>query len=120
MAGDAIGEGDNVPITVTASEAKNRLGSLIKWVQSNRDDVIVESHGQPKAVIIPYSEYETVVSHRETSRREDALRRLEQVRQSVQARTQDLTEEEASALADRFVREVVEDMVIEGKVRYQG
>jgi len=104
-----------VPITVAASEAKNRLGSLIRWVQSNQDDVIVESHGRPRAVIIPYSEYETVVSHRETSRREEALRQLESLRQRVQARTQDLTEEEASALADRFVRETVREMFAEGR-----
>jgi hypothetical protein len=65
-------------------------------------------------------EYETVVTPEEDDCRQDALRRLENLRQKVQARNQDLTEDQVTALADRFVREVVEDMVAEGKIRYQG
>jgi prevent-host-death family protein len=37
---------------VSATEAKNRLASIITWVQDNQDEVIVENHGEPKAVIM--------------------------------------------------------------------
>lgn len=117
---DATAEGDKVPITVTASEAKNRLGSLLEYVQCNQDDVIVESHGRPKAAIIPYPEYENLIVQREQIRRLEALSRLDQLRQQVQARNQDLTEDQASALADRFTREAVKELVEEDRIRYRG
>ncbi len=39
-----------MPRTVSATEAKNRLGALIGWVQANQDDVIVETRGEPAVV----------------------------------------------------------------------
>ena len=109
-----------MPKTVSASEAKNRLGSLIDWALNHQDEVIVESYGKPKAVIVPYAEYQNFVELREQSRRQIALAKLEQLRQRVQARNQDLTEEQISALTDRFTREVIRELVEEGKIRYQG
>lgn len=47
-----------MPKTVSASEAKNRLGAIIRWVVQNEDEVIVESRGEPKVVVVPFSEYE--------------------------------------------------------------
>ncbi len=109
-----------MPKTVTASEAKNRLGSLIEWALSNKDEVIVKSYGDPKVVIMPYQEYQIVIEMREQARRRQALDQLEALREQVQARSQALTEEKATELADRFTREVVEELVEEGKIKYQG
>ena len=109
-----------MPKTVTASEAKNRLGSLIQWALSNKDEVIVKSYGDPKVVIMPYQEYQAVIEMREQARRKQALAELEKLREQVRARSQDLTEEQATELADRLTREVVEEMVEEGKVKFQG
>ena len=112
--------GDKMPITVSASEAKNRLGSLIEWVLSHQDEVIVESYGSPKAVIMPYPEYGNVMELREQSRRQRTLAKLEQLRQRVQARNQDLTEEQVATLTGRFTKEVVNELIEEGKTRYRG
>ena len=109
-----------MPRTVSASEAKTKFGAIVDWTIESQDDVIVESHGQPKVVIISFEGYHQVLKLREEARRQSALLRLRNLRDSVRARNQDLDEEQAAALADRFSREVVTEMVIEGKVLYQG
>ena len=106
--------------TVSASEAKNKLGALIGWVLENKEEVIVASRGDPKVVLVPYAEYEEMLKIKEQVRRRQALAKLEKLRQRVSGRNQDLTPEQAEALADRFIREVVADMVKEGKIRFTG
>ena len=108
-----------MPRTVSASEAKTRFGTIADWAAEAQDDVIVESHGQPKVVIISFEEYQRVVVLREEARRRQALERLHRLRDRVSARNQDLDEEGAVAWADRVVREVVREMIDEGKIRYQ-
>jgi len=109
-----------MPRTVSATEAKVRLGSIIDWAVNHEDDVIIEMRGRPKAVILRFEEYERVQQLREMARRQKALERLEALAERVGARNQDLTQEEADELADRFSREVIEEMIDEGKVRYKG
>ncbi len=108
-----------MPKTVSASEAKNRLGAIIGWVLQNKDDVIVESRGEPKVVVVPFSEYEQMKQIKEQTRRRDALSKLEKLRDRVRARNQDLSGEQADALADRFSREIVEDMAKEGRIKFK-
>lgn len=108
-----------MPKTVSASEAKNRLGAIIGWVLQNKDEVIVESRGEPKVVVVPFSEYEQMKEIKEQVRRREALAKLEKLREKVRARNQDLTGQEADALADRFSREVIEDMAKEGKIKFK-
>jgi prevent-host-death family protein len=108
-----------MPKIISASEAKNRLGSVVSWVLENQDEVIVESRGAPTVVIMTYKEYEEIKALKERERRQQALERLRKLRDDVRARNQDLTDEEADALADRFSHEVIEDMVREGKIRFQ-
>jgi prevent-host-death family protein len=108
-----------MPRTVSATEAKNRLGSLMEWVSKNKDEVIVESHGEPKVVVMSYAEYERIQRVKEEVRRREALAKLQRLRDEVSQRNRDLTPEEADALADRFVRDVIDDMVREGKIRFE-
>ena len=111
--------GVKMPRTVSASIAKNQLGALIQWSLRNQDEVIIESYGNPKAVIMPFDEYQSIQALRDQKRREKALSQMQKLRDTVQARNQDLTEEEADGLTDQFTREVVEEMVKEGKVKFQ-
>lgn len=109
-----------MPRTVSASEAKNELGGIMAWAQKNKDDVIIENRGQPNAVLVSFEEYQKILKLREDARRRELLSQIRQLRQEVQDRNQDLGKKEAIALADRFSREMVEDMVKEGKIRYEG
>ena len=109
-----------MPRTVSASEAKTRFGEIMAWARENQDDVIVESRGRPNVVVISFEEYQRVVDLREKARREEILNRLERLSERVRARNQDLSEKEALALGDRFTREVIDEMIQEGKIKYEG
>ena len=108
-----------MPKAVSANEAKNRLGSYLAYVSDEDDEVIVESHGKPKAVIMSISAYEDAQVLREKQRRADLLERLRALREEVQSRNQDLTEEQADELAVRFSREMIDDLAAEGKISFE-
>ncbi len=104
--------------TVSASEAKNRLGALISWVLEHKDEVIVESRGEPKVVLLPFEEYAEIQKIKEQVRRRQALAKLEALRNRVRPHNQDLNDQEADVLANRFTQEVIEELVKEGKLRF--
>lgn len=109
-----------MPKRVSASEAKTRFGEMLAWAQDNQDDIIVESRGRPHAVIISFQEYQRILDLREKARREDALARLERLRQRVSVRNRDLSEGEAGSIADDLSREAIERMIQKGTISYQG
>jgi len=109
-----------MPRKVSASEAKTRFGSIANWAVESKDDVIVESYGEPKVVIIPFKEYEKIIKWRDDARRREALARLERLRERIQARDQGLGTEEAEALAGRFTGEIIAEIVEEGRTSHQG
>ena len=113
-----ISENYKMPKTVSVSEAKNKLSAMLKWAEQNQDEIVVESRGRPKAVILPYAEYETFQRLREKERRQAALQRLQQLAAANQALNLDLTPEEAERLADEVSRETIERMVAEDKVTF--
>jgi prevent-host-death family protein len=106
--------------TVSATEAKVRLGAMMEWVAVNTEDIIIEAHGRPKAVLISYGQYEDVLRMRGEATRQDALRRMEALAEQIGERNSDLTDEDVDRLADRFTREVVNELVSEGRVSYKG
>jgi PHD/YefM family antitoxin component YafN of YafNO toxin-antitoxin module len=108
-----------MPRTITTNDTEDQLRSAITWVEEHGDEVIVETEGHPRAVIMSFADYDRVRALRDRQRREQALAEVRALRKEVRARNQDLTDEEAWELADRFVHEVVEDMAKEGKLRFE-
>lgn len=92
--------------TVSATEAKNRLGALIAEVAGGAGDIIIENHGAPRAALISYEAYMEMLEVRERERRRAAVDALRQLRKEVRARNQDLDEE----AADRLIQEAVDDV----------
>jgi prevent-host-death family protein len=108
----------NMPKTMSVSEAKNKLSAMLQWAVENQDEVIVESHGQPKAVILPYDEYEALAALRRKARRQEALAQMQALAAKVQAGNQDLSAEEVEQMADEITRETIERLTSEGKVSF--
>jgi len=108
-----------VPKTVSALEAKNRLGSLLGYVSEQGDEVIVQNHGKPKAVIMSYAAYEEVQELRGQKQRTDALERLRTLHSRTAARNHDLTEEEAIAIADRVSHELIDAAAVRGDITFE-
>lgn len=104
--------------TVSATEAKNRLGAFLREVSRGENDVIIESHGKPTAVLLSYETYRQFRELQDRQRRRDAMEALRQLRAEVRARNLDLTEEEADAIADDVGREAIANVM--SRARRQG
>jgi prevent-host-death family protein len=109
----------NMTKTISVSEAKNKLSAMLDWTVENQEEIIVESRGQPKAVILAYDEYEAITELREKLRRQAVWGRMQELAAAVQARNQDLSPEQAEQIADDITRETIDRMVREGKVSFK-
>ncbi len=97
-----------MPKSVTATEAKSRFGTLLKWVKEK--EVIIRVHGEPEAVLISYEDYRQLEEMRERERRRVALEALRQLREEVAAQV-DLPQEEAymmAGMSEEVARRIVE------------
>ena len=98
-----------MPKTVSVAEAKERFEELAAWAISHDEPIIVEPTNGGDRVMIA-----TVPAAVDAEqRRQEAFDRLFALQQRVSAANQDLTEEQAMELADRFVHEVFEEMADE-------
>jgi len=88
-------------------------------VSNDGAEVIIESHGKPKAVVISYDEYEDLRQLRKQRQRADAFAKLRELEQRIGDRNKDLSEEEIEELSNRFSHEFIEDLAREGKIRFE-
>lgn len=107
-----------MPTSMSAREAKAHLDSLLDQSNDRFDDIIVERDGEPRAVIVSFAEYQAVAELRQARHQEQVISELEQIRASVAARNEDLTAEQVDDLANRFSREMFEDLEREGRIRF--
>jgi prevent-host-death family protein len=91
--------------TVSSNEAKQHWGAMMK-AASEGEDVIVESHGKPKAVVISAEAYEQLQGAREHSRRQAMLDWLQAFEARQRERNKDLTPEQVEEIAIRAGREI--------------
>jgi prevent-host-death family protein len=100
---------------------KNNFGAIVSQVKNGEfKEVIVENRGEPIAAIVGVDELEAMKEFREKERQKDALGRLRKLRARIQARIKGkLTEQEADEMADRFSRELIEDLEREGKIKFE-
>ena len=52
-------------------------------------------------------------------RRTQALERLRRLEERIAARNQDLTEEQAEAIAEEIVSEIIDDLVARGEISFE-
>ena len=105
--------------TVSATEAKNRLGALMSEVRETAEPIIVELRGRPDVAIITAEQLEDFEALKDKRRREKALASLEAIRAMAGDRNSDLSEEEAMELAVEVTREVRREMRDSGQLRYE-
>jgi prevent-host-death family protein len=103
--------------TVSSNEAKQHWGAMMKAVNEG-EDVIVESHGKPKAVVISPEAFEELRQAREQQRRDQAMRLLNEIEASYDGRNDDLTDEQIEELANRASHEIFDELAAEGKLRF--
>lgn len=107
---------------VSVAEAESRFDALLGYVDQG-DEVIVESDGKPRAVLISFAAFEEVATlrDRDQKRRAAALEDFRRLEQQIadQNRNSDLTDEEIEALADRISREAIDSMVARGEISFE-
>lgn len=116
---EAKGSEHTMTIHVSISEAKARLSRFVEQTAEEDEQIVIESYGNPKAVLIPYRDYEQFIVWQETRRRQQALDELQALKRQIQARNVALSAQEGEDLADLYAREVIEGMIAEGKVKYE-
>lgn len=90
---------------VSATEAKNRFGAVVKSAWEDVDVVVVENHGEPFAFILSPSEFQRLQAAEAELRKRTRRDRLDGIMREQAERNRDLTPEEADEMAIRAVRE---------------
>lgn len=107
--------------TISASQVKNNFGTIVNQVYKGvYPEIIVENRGEPVVAIVHVKELKVMKAYKEQERRKEALAMLRNAREKVQARLKGkLTDRQAQVLADRFSRELVNDLAKEGKIKFE-
>ena len=92
--------------TVSATEAKNTLGSLLGQLESKEDAVIIENRGVATAAIISIERFRALEALEERERRLRALENFRRLRAEVAEQTKDMTDEEIEAFIDEMATEI--------------
>ena len=96
-----------MPRTVSSTQAKAQLGTLLKWIDQHDDEVIVELYNKPTAVIMTYDEYEEIVKLRRQERQRQAETQTQHTGE-IEVRNPEMLVEEASRLAGFLVERLHE------------
>lgn len=91
--------------TVSATEAKNRLGAYLKMATEDGDAVVIENYREPSAVIISFEEYERLQKAQAALDRQRRLAEFDRISALQAELNSDLTEEAAEALVQRYLTE---------------
>jgi len=105
--------------TVSATEAKAKLSDLMKWAVKTGDSVVVQSHGYPQVVIVPYDEYQELKQIQEHARRAKTIARLQEIAREMQHANEAMTAEESEAIAEEISRTTIDQLASKGKVKFE-
>ena len=108
-----------MPKTMSSNDAKQQWGSVLTYVTQQGDEVIVESHGKPKAVVLSVAAYEEFQTLREQQRRADALEQLRELHEHLAIRNQGNSEEEEIEFANQLAHELIDDMAARGDITFE-
>lgn len=90
---------------MSASEAKNHWGELVKTVVDQGEAVVVESRREPLVVVISPADYDELQALRRAKRLQEAREALQRIREMQWELTKDLSDAEADAIIDRVMEE---------------
>jgi prevent-host-death family protein len=91
--------------TVSATEAKNRFGAVVKSARDDVDVVLVENHGQSYIYLVAPDEFHRLQEADEELRKRKRRERLDEIMRVQAELNKDLTAETAEALVQRAIDE---------------
>jgi prevent-host-death family protein len=105
--------------TVSTTEAKNSLNALMSWAEEHGEAVIVENHGKPRVAIIPAEQLDEFQTLKREAVRREALEWMRQYEAKHGNANSDLSAEDTNELAVEASREIVDDLVAHGTIRFE-
>jgi prevent-host-death family protein len=105
--------------TISATEAKVNFGAVTQRVIDDGEPVVVKNHGQPRVAIVPVEKLDRLAELEDQERRRVALERIRKLQERIAACNQDLTEEEADAIADELTRTAMDSLIAKGTLRFE-
>lgn len=105
--------------TMSSNEVKQRWGSVMGAAGEDGTEIVVESHGSPKVAVIPYESLQELHRLRRENKRAVALQRFRELQSALEARNQDLSDEDIENLSNRFSHEFVDDLAAEAKLSFE-
>jgi len=92
---------------------------LIDQINEQGDEVIIEDSEKRNVVVISMAAYEETQMLRERARQAELLERLRALEERIGDRNADLSDEQVMELANRFSREMIDDLAAEGKLVFE-
>ncbi|MDQ3514873.1 MAG: hypothetical protein M3462_14680 [Chloroflexota bacterium] len=92
---------------------------MIDQINEQGDEVIIEDSEKRNVVVISMAAYEETQMLRERARQAELLERLRALEERIGDRNADLSEEQVMELANRFSREMIDDLAAEGKLVFE-
>jgi prevent-host-death family protein len=105
--------------TVSATEAKNRLGSLLAELSNGTEAIVIVHYGNPRAVLVSAEQWDQLSHARDRLRRLEAWEQLRELAAESSDRNADLTQEEADAIADEIADEAMARVVARARSRWE-
>jgi prevent-host-death family protein len=91
---------------VTATQAKNTLGALIRQVSTEGETIVIENRREPAAILISPGDFEELQELRKERKRQQAIEAIRNIAARQAALNRDLSEEEADELVQRAIKDI--------------
>jgi prevent-host-death family protein len=98
--------------TISASELKNSLGTVLREVRKDDETVVIEQRGVPAAAIISIEDLQVLREAKEEKRKQRLLEGMRQLSERLEKRQQGMSPEEADRLVEEL-SDAVMDAVVE-------
>ena len=92
---------------------------MIDQINEQGDEVIIEDSEKRNVVVISMAAYEETQMLRERARQAELLERLRALEERIGDRNADLSDEQVMELANRYSREMIDDLAAEGKLDFE-
>jgi prevent-host-death family protein len=102
---------------VSATEAKNKFGAILKHLESTDEDVIIENRGVPTAVVVSIDRFREIEEIEERAKRQRALEEFRKLRAEIARQNEDLSTEEAQEFAKQLSDEIMENVIAKHRVK---
>lgn len=104
--------------TVPPVESRQQWNALVESIATEGNAIVEGSSGE-KVAVISYEEFLAYQQERQKRLLEGAIARLEEMEERQSRRNADLSEEQVEELAERFSREVIDNLAAEGKLVFE-